>query len=164
MRSSVRRKTEMAEFRPRSVSITELTPLMEEILSQGGSVELTITGNSMRPMLLDRCSRVRLTAADGLRRGDIPLYRRDSGTYVLHRVVAEQGGRYTCCGDAQWSLEPGIRRDQIAAVVTHFARKKRWVSRDNFWYGLYWRLWVAIRPLRRLIFGGARRMKQILAG
>lgn len=137
---------------------------MAEILSQGGSVELTVTGNSMRPMLFDRRSRVRLSAANELRRGDIPLYRRDDGSYVLHRIVAEQGGAYTCCGDNQWRLEPNIRRDQIVAVATHFARKGHWRSCDGFCYGLYWRFWVWIRPLRRLIFGGARRMKRIFTG
>lgn len=154
----------MVKPNPRSVPIAELTPLMAEILSQGGSVELTVTGNSMRPMLFDRCSRVRLTAAHELRRGDIPLYRRDGGSYVLHRIVAEQGRCYTCCGDNQWNLEPGIRRDQIVAVVTDFARKERWRSCNGFWYGLYWRFWVAVRPLRRLIFGGAHYMKRMLVG
>lgn len=137
---------------------------MEEILSQGGSVELTVTGNSMRPMLFDRRSRVRLAAARELRRGDIPLYRRDNGSYVLHRIVAEQGGCYTCCGDGQWRLEPGVRRDQIAAVVTHFDRKGRWSACGGLWYGLYWRVWVAARPLRRLVFGGAHRIKRMIMG
>lgn len=154
----------MTDVQLRYVSMTELTPLIAEILSHDGTVELTVTGNSMRPMLFDRRSRVRLAAANAPRRGDIALYRRDSGAYVLHRILAEREGSYICCGDAQWVLEPGIRRDQIVAVVTHFARKERWTSCDSFWYGLYWRFWVAVRPLRRLVYGGVRRMKRVLRG
>ena len=56
-----------------SVPMSALTPLMGEVLSAGGTVELTVTGHSMEPMLHDRVSRVRLTAPRALRRGDLPL-------------------------------------------------------------------------------------------
>ena len=36
--------------------MAELTPLMEEVLAAGGSVELTATGSSMYPMLLHSLS------------------------------------------------------------------------------------------------------------
>lgn len=140
----------------------ELTPVIAEVLEKGGSVELTVTGNSMRPMLWDRESRVRLAAPERLRRGDIPLYRRRDGTYVLHRIVAvENEGAYTCCGDNQWRLEPGVRERQVAAAVTDFTWRGRWVSCASPLYGLYWRSWVALRPVRRLIFGGLRRLWRV---
>lgn len=142
--------------------MASLSPLMEEILSKGGTVELTVTGNSMYPMLRHKVSRVRLRRADGLAVGDLPLYRRDNGAFVLHRIVAQEGETYTCCGDNQWVLEPGIRPDQIVAVATDFARKKRWVSVRSGGYRLYRRVWVWIRPLRRLVFGGLRRVKAVL--
>ncbi len=135
-----------------------LTPLMQEILSAGGSVEITATGGSMRPMLLHRVSKVRLAPPRPLMKGDIPLYRRDNGAYVLHRVVSLEGETCTLCGDAQWHLEPGIRPDQMLAVATDFCRKNRWVSCASSGYRIYWKLWVFIRPLRRLVFGGARRL------
>ena len=145
-----------------NVPMQELTPLMEEILASGGTVELTATGSSMRPMLLDRVSKVRLAAPTELRRGDIPLYRRDNGGYVLHRIIAVEGDTYTLCGDAQWHPEQGIRKDQILAVVTDFARRDRWISCDHTLYILYWHCWVAIRPVRHLVFGGFRRLRRML--
>lgn len=144
----------------RDVPMAALSPLMEEVLARGASVELTVTGNSMYPMLRHRVSRARLAPAISLQVGDIPFYRRENGAYVLHRIVAVEHGTYTCCGDNQWVLEPGVRPDQIIAVMTHFARKKRWTSCENVWYHAYWLLWVKIRPLRRLIFGGFRRVKR----
>ena len=51
------------------------------------------------------------------------LYRRQNGAYVLHRIAAiGADGTYMMCGDAQTVLEPGIRREQLLAVVTDFAR------------------------------------------
>ena len=146
------------------VSMAVLDPLMQEVLTAGGTVDLTTTGNSMRPMLLHRVSKVRLAAPRPLRRGDIPLYRRDNGTYVLHRVMALEGERYTLCGDHQWHPEPGIRQDQVLAVVTDFCRRSRWVSCVAPGYRLYWKIWVAIRPLRRLVIGGMRRIARRLRG
>lgn len=142
--------------------MASLSPLMEEILQQGGTVELTVTGNSMWPMLRHKVSRVRLAPVGVLRKGDLPLYRRDNGKFILHRIVAAGEGTYTCCGDNQWHVEPGLRQDQMIAVVTHFARKNRWVNAENRLYRVYWRFWVAVRPLRRLVFGGWGRVKRYL--
>lgn len=150
------------DFTAQTVPMAALTPLMEEILARGGSVELTVTGGSMEPMLHDRKSRVRLAPPRALQRGDLPLYRRDGGAYVLHRVIAVEPDGYTCCGDAQWTPERGIRPEQIIAVTERFARGARWTKTDSALYGAYWRLWLAIRPLRRLVLGGTRHVLRML--
>lgn len=147
------------------VQMAELSPLMDEILRSGGSVELTVTGGSMRPMLWHKVSRVRLVHAETLHRGDIPLYRRErSGRFVLHRIVGEENGCYICCGDAQWHLERGIRPDQVIGVVTAFARKDTWTACESAPYRAYWKFWLWIRPLRHLVFGGWGRVKRMLGG
>lgn len=145
--------------------MSALTPLMEEILTSGGTVELTVTGRSMEPMLHDGVSRVRLAAPRKLRRGDLPLYRRADGSYVLHRVMTMGADGVTCCGDAQWTPERGIPPENILAVTEAFDRRGgRWVSANSALYGAYWRVWLALRPLRHLVIGGARRVKRLLRG
>ena len=139
--------------------MASLSPVIQEIVQAGGTAEITVTGNSMYPMLIDHVSQVRLCEPVNICVGDIPLYRRDNGMFVLHRIVCCEGDVYTCCGDNQWRIEAGIRRDQVLAVVTAFKRKKKWHSCQAGWYTLYARLWIAIRPLRRLLFGGVRRVK-----
>ena len=146
----------------KTVPMAQLTPLLEEILRQGGRVEMTATGRSMEPLLHDRESQVRLGPPRPLRRGDIALYRRDSGGYVLHRVTAA-GERYTCCGDAQWAQERDIRPDQIVAVAEAFTVRGRWVSVRALRHGVYWHIWLALRPVRRLVIGGSRRIRRLLA-
>ena len=143
--------------------MASLSPLMEEILAQGNSVEITVTGISMRPLFEHKVSRVRLAPAGELKRGDVPLYRRDNGAFVLHRIVSLEGDTFTCCGDNQWHLEPGLRPDQVLAVMTDFSRKgEKWTSCNHPLYRLYWRFWVAVRPARRLVFGGLRRARRAL--
>lgn len=142
--------------------MTSLSPLMQEVLQSGGTVELTVSGNSMWPMLRHRSSRVRLAAVDVLQKGDLPLYQRADGKFVLHRVVGINRDTFICCGDNQWQLESDLTKDQMIAVVTHFARKDRWIGVESGLYRLYWKFWVAVRPLRRLIFGGFNRIKQTL--
>lgn len=137
-----------------------MAPLIEEILASGGTAEITVTGNSMYPMLKHRESQVRLAKPGELRVGDLPLYRRDNGAYILHRIVGIDRESYTCCGDHQWHPEKGIRRDQIIAVVTDFRRTGCWISCEYLPYRIYRQVWMAIRPLRRLIFGALRRVKR----
>ena len=148
-----------------NVPMAALSPLLGEVLFAGGTVELTVTGHSMEPMLHDRVSRVRLTAPRALRRGDVPLYRRADGSFVLHRVTDVDETSVTCCGDAQWRLERGVPYGNIVAVMEAFDRRGGcWVAADSALYGAYWRVWLALRPLRHLVIGGARRLKRLLRG
>ena len=50
--------------------------------------------------------------------GDIPLYRRNDGAFVLHRVVGiKENGEYIMCGDNQFLLEFGITDKNIIGVA-----------------------------------------------
>lgn len=131
----------------------ELSPLIEEVLQAGGQVELTVTGRSMRPMLWDRRSKVRLSKPDCLSRGDIILYRRMTGQYVLHRITWRTAKGYICCGDAQWILEKDIGADQVIGKMYAFTLGQRWVKCNNFLYRIYWQTWLTLRPLRKLAIG-----------
>ena len=98
--------------------------LLEEyrLLLQDPSIDalpLVVSGSSMTPFLAhgrDTVYLSRLTRP--ARKGDILLYRRDNGAYVLHRVRKAGRTELTMVGDAQTELEPGIRPDQVTAIVT----------------------------------------------
>lgn len=160
------------------VSMAELSPLMMECLDDGKEVLLTVTGNSMCPFLRHKRDQVVLVKpADPttLQSGDVPLYRRKSGQFVLHRIVERDDGNkrrlygereslpsmhssslltYTMLGDAQTVREPNIAPEQIVAVATAFLRKgKRWECRSTAYRrrALRWHRLLPIRaPLVRL--------------
>lgn len=123
-------------------------PLMAEMLAAGGSVRFSPKGISMMPMLRQGRDSVVLSPAPKiLRKYDIPLYRRDNGQYVLHRIIAASD-TYTCMGDNQFRPEPGIRHDQIIGVVTAFYREGHRIPVTNFRYRVYCRCWHHTRALR----------------
>lgn len=126
----------------------DLVPLFLERLEAGQQVRFSPMGTSMLPMLREERDSVVLSPApQRLRKYDLPLYQRDSGAYILHRVTAV-GETYTCIGDNQFVYEHGVRPDQVIAVVTGFRRKGRDHTVTEPGYRFYCRLWHYSRPLR----------------
>ncbi len=125
-------------------------PLMGEYLDRGKTVRFSPRGTSMLPMLRQGRDTVILSPLPAqLKKYDLPLYRRPDGQYVLHRIL-EAGDTYTCMGDNQFQREPGVRREQMIALVTAFTRDGRQYSVRDPGYRLYCRLWNLSRPARRL--------------
>lgn len=128
--------------------LDNLMPLFRERLAAGQLVRFSPRGISMLPMLRQGIDTVTLAPVPRkLRKYDLPLYQRDDGHYVLHRVV-RSGETYTCIGDNQFVYEPGLRHDQMIALVTGFSRGEREYSVTHPGYRLYCRVWHYSRPLR----------------
>lgn len=125
-----------------------LMPLIQESLAAGKTVRFSPRGISMLPMLRQGIDSVILSPLpQKLRKYDLPLYQRDDGHYILHRIV-EVGETYTCIGDNQFVLEHGVRRDQMIALVTAFTRGDREIPVTALSYRLYCRFWHYSRSLR----------------
>ncbi len=95
-----------------------------------------------------------------LKKYDFPLYRRENGQFVLHRVV-KVGQRYTCIGDHQFVLEEGLCHEQMLAVVTGFVRKGKTYSVAHPGYWLYCRFWHYSRPIRHFWLRGIRFLRRV---
>ena len=131
-------------------------PLITESLAAGKSVQFYPHGISMLPMLRQDVDSVVLSPVDArLKKYDIPLYKRDNGKYVLHRIVSV-GDSYTCIGDNQYAFEKGIRDDQIIAVVTSFTRNGKEISVTSLPYRIYYVLWHYSRPVRHFVHRARR--------
>lgn len=116
----------------------------------------------MRPMLRQGVDSVVLSPLpEKLKKYDLPLYQRDNGQYVLHRIV-KVGETYTCIGDNQFALENGVRPDQMIALVCAFTRGKREYDVLHPGYWLYCRLWHHSRWLRRYWRAGIQRIRRLL--
>ncbi len=103
----------------------ELYPLLSEVLESGGEFRLYPKGTSMLPLLCEGEDSVLLKKCTALEVGNIYLYRRKGGKFVLHRLVAmEQGnGAPVFRGDNQDWLEYGIAREDVLAVVSGIFKK-----------------------------------------
>lgn len=73
---------------------------IEEGIKLNGYHLSTIVGDSMMPLLRNRRDMVKIVPANGiLKKYDLPLYKRPTGEYVLHRIVKVKKNHYVICGD-----------------------------------------------------------------
>ena len=143
--------------------LNNLMPLFRERLNAGQKVKFSPRGISMMPMLRQGIDCVILSPVpEKLQKFDLPLYRRDDGKYILHRVV-EVGETYTCAGDNQFQLEHGVRHDQMIALVTAFTRGDREISVENPEYKLYCYFWHYSRKLRHFLRRVNNKLRRMLA-
>ena len=132
------------------VGLDDLMPVIREQLAAGKSVTFTPTGSSMMPMLRHNKDVVTLSPITGeLKTYDLPLYQRDNGKYVLHRIVGT-GDTYTCMGDNQFIKEFGLRAEQMIGVVTEFYRGDSKHTVGETRYKVYCRVWYHSRKFRHL--------------
>lgn len=142
------------------VNLAELLPIIEEQLNEGKEVCFSPNGVSMMPMLKAGRDSVFLSLPpEKLKKYDLPLYRRESGQFVLHRVVkVKKNGTYVMCGDNQYIREHNIKHNQIIGVVTSFVRKEKHISCKNPFYKIYCIVRVSSQYIRSL----AKRLKRKL--
>lgn len=149
------------ELQRRMIPMESLSELLLLQLEKGGRSNLTVTGSSMYPMLRNCADSVELIPITGQqKKGDVILYRRDNGQYILHRIIALTKDGYICCGDNQAEKEP-VRHDQLLAAVDGFTRKGKVYTLHDFGYRLYTALWVGLFPLRRYLLGIRRRLGRL---
>ena len=83
--------------------------LMERLLGLLDGAEyvpLNISGSSMTPFLVHSRDTVYLSKVTRpLKKGDMILYRRDNGAYILHRIYRVAPDGYWLVGDAQILIE-----------------------------------------------------------
>lgn len=135
---------------PRIMDIDAYMPVVQELLAQGESVSLTVTGESMSPFLRHGRDQIRLEAVTTPpRRGDMVFFRRQSGQYVMHRVLRRlPDGSYALVGDGQQLVESPIAPRQIFARVTQVCRKGVWLDGHSFWWRFFAGPWLTLLPLR----------------
>lgn len=134
-------------------SLESLLPILISMLEENIDVTLAVTGKSMYPLLTHKKDSVILTKCDkfNLKKGDIPLYKRNNGQYVLHRIVKVKGNSYDLCGDDQYIIEKSLPKENIIAVVKTFERNGKLYSCGDFSYKIYWRLRIFSIPFRSIL-------------
>lgn len=130
------------------VHLSEMLPLMEEMLNQNGEVTFIPEGISMLPVIVGGKDSVTVKKPAGrLKKFDACLYLRKNGGFVLHRVVKVLPDGYVMSGDNQYVLEKGITDDQIIGVVVSVDKNGKEISCQNRAYKLYVRL-MAGKPAK----------------
>ena len=91
----------------------------EDVIERDGRLVYTNVGDSMRPLIRQDRDILIIEKPHGrLKKYDVPLYKRDSGQYVLHRVLKVRENDYVICGDNRYCKEYGITDRHIIGVLT----------------------------------------------
>lgn len=121
-----------------------------DLLNQGHThVPVTIAGSSMTPFL-DPGDTVFLDLPQGpVRPGDVVLFTRSSGRYILHRVIkVRPDGSLVILGDAQ--LLPELLPDpaQVRGLVVGATHGKKQLSPRSLRWRFFAGPWAYVRRLR----------------
>ena len=141
------------------VDTREYVAVLKNMVEQGREVSMTVVGTSMEPFLFHNRDKIYFRKPEGtIKKGDLVFYRRESGAYVMHRVMKVKKEQYYMAGDHQTFLEGPIKEKQIFAKIVSVERAGSWLTEeDKLWkfYAGWWRrlFWVrkAINKLKRII-------------
>lgn len=139
---------------------------IEQELQRSGHSFFQTVGDSMEPMLHDRCSTVVIKKVQGtLKKYDVALYRRPAGEYVLHRVRRVRPRDYIICGDNRIHRETVPKEWVIGVLEGYYPEAgSQYISCDSDPYRKYLRslksrycvLWVKAFPGR-----AARKIRRV---
>lgn len=127
----------------REIDTAEYLNALCSILSQGEGVSSVVTGSSMAPFLISNKSWVYLEKPEhNLSVGDIALYVRSNGDYILHRVYKVDGEDLYFVGDAQSVVEGPVPYSCVKGVVTKYKRRRKWKDTSTFIWKFYSKIWI----------------------
>ena len=130
----------------------------EDEIKRTGRIIYTNVGDSMMPLIKQGRDVLVISVVNGrLKRYDIPLYKRDSGQYVLHRILKVRKNDYVICGDNRCNKEYGITDRHIIGVLSGIIRDGREIPVTDIKCLIYAHLWCDLFPVRVLII----RIRQI---
>lgn len=134
----------------------------EEVLAKNGKLVYTNVGDSMMPLIRQDKDLLIIEPVHGrLKKYDVPLYKRDSGQYVLHRILKVRQEDYVICGDNRWQKEYGITDRHIIGVLTGVVRNGKTVPVTDKKYLLYVHVWCDFFPVRAVLVRVGNKLKKI---
>lgn len=133
-----------------------------ELLLQGQrNVAIPVSGGSMVPFLHSGDMAYLDLPDSPLKKGDIVLYTRENGRYILHRIKRiNKDGSFIMVGDAQQELELLPRRELIHARVTSALHCGKHIhpGQPRWWF--YQHIWLNIVPIRHFLMALSGKLKR----
>lgn len=125
-----------------------------QMLREGAdNVPIPVTGTSMCPFLYPGDTAYLSHTDSPLKKGDLVLFTRSNGQYVLHRIVkVNRDGSFLLLGDSQLQKEPVPGADRIHAKVVKVRRVGKLIGPGDREWWLFEKAWVWLIPIRRQIF------------
>lgn len=147
------------------IHFSDIEDIIIETLDAGKLFKIEPNGASMLPLIVQGRDSVYIKKPAGrLKKYDIAFFKRDTGEFILHRVVRVTRDSYTMCGDHQYITEPGIRDENIIGVVARLEINGKTVFPTDKKYRRYVFFRVNTRSIRRFALRVKSVLKRILKG
>lgn len=130
-----------------------MTKTIENIIGERGYTVTRPKGTSMFPLIRSNKDYEICISKPvfPLKKYDVPVYVRKSGSYVMHRILDITEDGYVCCGDNQWVLEHGIKESQVVGVLTQWYHKGKHCTVNDKGYLRYVKFWCKSLKFRHFI-------------
>ena len=136
---------------PETIHLSDYEELIREVLATGGEFRLYPHGTSMLPLLRQGIDSVALRSLDRPpRKFDILFYKRQDGSYILHRVKEVTPNGLILWGDNHTMLEYGVTDDMIIGYAARVFRGETELDCQSLRYKLYLWLWQ-FKAIRRIL-------------
>jgi signal peptidase len=126
---------------------------VESEIRSGRSVRFRVKGNSMRPLLRNGKEEVVVEPCGKqvLKPGHVILFRQ-SGRYVLHRIIQKRGSHYLMQGDGVCRFYEECEETDIIGVVRRVYRPSgKMIETDSVGWRLGSRLWLRLGRFRGVV-------------
>ena len=142
------------------IYIAEYDALIREVLASGGEFRLYPHGTSMLPLIRQGVDSVALRSLTRPpQKFDILFYRRQDGSYILHRVKKVTDKGLILWGDNHTMLEFGVTNDMIIGYAARIFRGETELDCQSMRYKLYLWLWQ-FKAVRRILLPIAYRLRK----
>ena len=153
----------MENIRRRVVDTREYVDVLRELTQEGREASMLVAGSSMNPFLIHYRDFIFFKKPDRpLRRGDMVFYQRETGQYVMHRILRVKPEGLYIVGDAQTEIEGPVKPEQVFAIVTRVKRKGKMIGPDDFWWKFFERVWIRMIPFRNFFCAAYARVKHFV--
>ena len=143
-----------------TIHLSDYEELIREVLATGGEFRLYPHGTSMLPLIRQGIDSVALRSLDRPpRKFDILFYKRQDGSYILHRVKEVTDKGLVLWGDNHTMLEYGITEENIIGYAARIFRGDKELDCQSLRYNLYLRLWQ-FKAVRRILLPIAYRLRK----
>lgn len=124
--------------------------VIEEQLRKGFPVSAFTEGDSMEPLLYEGKTHVVIAPCkEELSVGDLPIFKRRDGVYIIHRIVGKDDEFYYTRGDNCLYGEM-VSKDTVLGIVVEIYRKGKHIPVTDKGYLFYVKVWSFLYPLRKL--------------
>jgi hypothetical protein len=148
------------------ISIDEWSNLIKEGATP--LVRISLNGVSMQPLIRRQRDIVTIVPLfRELKIGDIVLFQRADGAYVVHRLQKKFTDSVQTLGDNCSFADSPISIHSVLGIITHVSRGKHTIHVDTPFARFLGRMWMCFRPIRNIAkfcFRKLRRFVKLLGG